>query len=1614
MRHLLLILMLALPGQLLAQADPDSTPDAPAEEEERDRGILQAFIEDNLSDAGRDVRIEGFSGALSSNATLDSLTISDDDGVWLRLEGAVLNWNRSALLRGRVEVNELSAERLVIERVPDTGTSDDLPTPEATPFALPDLPVSIDIATLAIERAELGEPLLGEAVAITLDGSASLAGGEGEADLQITRLDGPEGDIALAGSYSNATGALNLDLSFREGPGGIAASLIGLPGEPAVDLTVQGDGSADDFNADILLLTDGEERLSGTATLGAFGADDGEGEADRRFGLDLAGDLAPLFLPDYRDFLGNDVALTVAGTLLGAGGLDLEQLSVETQSLVLNGAVQLDSDSWPVRIDVTGAITPPDGNEVLLPLAGPETWVQGVELAIDFDSTDGDTWTAALTADGFRRDGIEIGRAALTGQGGIVRGEGNAIGEVTGQMELDVGGIALPDPALQAAVGETVTGALGFDFTEGQTLRFTGLDVTAGDTVLTGDATLDLPEEGLGLDILGRVGLRAGDLSRFSALAGTDLSGSADLSVSGRMEPLSGSFDLTLGGSTGDLAIGNAVVDPLIGGDGQLQGQITRDENGTRLTDFGITTPETEVTATADLASGDSQAQFALRLREAGLVAEGLDGPVSLTGTAVQVDEDWTLTTNLEAPGGVRADIDATVSLPDGEPGPVNGIAEIAIADLAAYADLAGADLNGAANVTLAGRGDLSDMSFEASVNGTATDVAIGNDIADTLMAGTSTLAIDVTRDGDGTLTFRDSRFENDQVSADLGGTIDGQTGAIDFDARLVDVALILDDLSGPATLTGTLTRDGQDVTLNGGFSAPGNTGGTVTAQVTLTDDGPGPFRASGDATVGDLAPFAPLAGLDLSGALSLDFGAQGDLSDLSLTVALNAEGRDLGSGIAAVDPLIAGNSTLDVAVTRDGDGLLTFDRARFDSDQLAASVEGTVGATTADVGFDVRLASAGAVAQGLTGALGLNGQLTRDGDDLALDADLTGPGETEGRIDAALTLVDGQPGPFRADVDADIASLAPFGAIAGLNLGGALSLDASAQGDLSDMTLTADLSATGTGLRSGIAAADPLLSGTSDLRVAVALDADGVLTIDRATFENPQLTAEVSGQGSADTGGSGRYDVRLANVGLLAPGINGPATASGTLSSSGNGWQIDTSLTGPGGMSGTTSGSFAQDFSTADLSINGSAPLELANGFIAPRLVDGLARFNLSLNGPLALNSLSGTVTSNGAGVTLPALRIRLAPMNVTAQLGGGRANITAETGVSNGGRITVSGPITLSAPFNANLGINLQRVVVAEPGFYETTVSGTVGLDGGLAGGANISGDLSLDAVEVRIPNTGGLSSGSLPSLVHINEPAEVRRTRDRAGLLRDMGDASGGGGNSGPGYGLDILIRAPQQIFIRGRGLDAEMGGQIRLGGTTNNIFTEGSIDLIRGRLDILGERLELTEGSLQLQGNFDPYIRLVAATVSGDITVQIVIEGFASNPDLQVTSQPQLPEEEVLARLLFDRGIEEISALQAVQLALAIRTLAGGGGEGIVGRLRTNVGLDDLDVTTDADGTAEVTAGKYLSDNLYTDVTVNATGETDVELNLQITPSVTARGRVTSTGDTGIGIYFERDY
>ena len=87
--------------------------------------------------------------------------------------------------------------------------------------------------------------------------------------------------------------------------------------------------------------------------------------------------------------------------------------------------------------------------------------------------------------------------------------------------------------------------------------------------------------------------------------------------------------------------------------------------------------------------------------------------------------------------------------------------------------------------------------------------------------------------------------------------------------------------------------------------------------------------------------------------------------------------------------------------------------------------------------------------------------------------------------------------------------------------------------------------------------------------------------------------------------------------------------------------------------------------------------------------------------------------------------------------------------------------------------------------------------------------------------------------------------------------------------------------------------------------------------------------------------------------------------------------------------------------------------GRGGGGLIEGFRTGLGVDDFDITADDQGNAALRIGKYLGENLYTDVTISA-GNTEINLNLDLTEDITVKGSVSSDGDTGLGTFYERDY
>lgn len=1283
MRWLLPFALIVAPCMAVAQVDEPLT-----EAERTDRGTIVAFLEDNLSGAGRQVTLRGFQGALSSRATATQLTIADDNGIWLTLNDIVLDWSRSSLLAGRVSINELTAGEIIVARAPVSDET--MAAPEATGFALPELPVSINISSLQANRVVLGDSILGQPVEGSIQASVSLAGGEGAAELTILRTDsGPDGRIELSAAYANDTTQLSLALNAVEDAGGIAATLLDLPGAPAVALQINGEGPLDNFAATVALTSDGAERLAGTVTL--LGTDDG----GTRFNADLGGDLAPLLLPEYADFLGDALTLNVTGQRSAAGRVDLSALDLRARSVELRGQTTIAADGLPEVIALNGFLRDPDGNPVVIPGFDAGVSVRSARLEVAYDARTDESWRAVIEAEQLVTPTAQIARADLRGSGRISRAaQGRVIG---GTFTLNGTGIALQDPKLAMAVGDVVTATTRLFWQEGSGVtRIGALDLAAGPVTLSAGGEIAGLSDGF--RTRGQLRIDASDLAPLSGLAGRPLSGRGTITATGQGSPLAGDFD----------------------------------------------------------------------------VQARVDGQ------------------NL------------TVNIPQ----------------------------------------------------------------ADNLLQGPSSIALDIRRDTSGTV-LRSFAIRAPSLAADGSGTV---------------------------------TSDLADLTL------------------TLRMD--------------DLSRLGPQYG----GAIRGDMRLSGPLTSGQARIVTDLEATALRIGQPEVDRLLDGASQLSL-VANLVDSTLIVEQLNVTAPGARIAAIGTLAAAGSDVTADLTVQDLSRLRAGFGGSIAATTRFT---------------GTTE--------------------------------------------------------TATLALDATARSLRTGQVQADRLLAGDSAFNVALRLE-DGLVRLDGLTLTSPQITANATGR---LTGARREVDLsaRLANLGVLLPEFPGPVTLSGTAVDAGAGYTLALTGTGPGSINARVAGRIASDFATANLTVQGTAQAGLANPFLGNRVVSGPLAIDLALNGPLALSSLSGRVSLSGGTLADPGLPFSLQALDASATLSGGSAQVSTTATVSTGGRIALSGPIALTSPYRGDLGLTLSGVTLRDPQLYQTLANGQLRITGPLTGGALISGRIALPQTEIRIAATGLGGQELIDGLRHVGEPAAVRETRRRAGLIADPGAAARR--SASRPFDLDIEISAPNQLFIRGRGLDAELGGTLRLTGTTTDIIPAGSFDLIRGRLDILGRRLTLTEASLQLEGDFDPRLRVVASSTNANVTSSVVIDGSAGDPQVSFTSSPQLPQEEVLSQLLFGRRLDSLSPLQGLQLANAVATLAGRGGEGLISRLRQGFGLDDLDVQTNAEGETQLTAGKYLSENVYSEVVVDQNGQSQINLNLDISDTVTLKGRVGADGNTGIGLFYERDY
>ncbi len=169
-----------------------------------------------------------------------------------------------------------------------------------------------------------------------------------------------------------------------------------------------------------------------------------------------------------------------------------------------------------------------------------------------------------------------------------------------------------------------------------------------------------------------------------------------------------------------------------------------------------------------------------------------------------------------------------------------------------------------------------------------------------------------------------------------------------------------------------------------------------------------------------------------------------------------------------------------------------------------------------------------------------------------------------------------------------------------------------------------------------------------------------------------------------------------------------------------------------------------------------------------------------------------------------------------------------------------------------------------------------------------------------------------------------------------------------------------------------------------------------------MQILTKRLNITRATITFGGDLVPLLDLEATTTSGDATIVILLTGLASNPQVSFSSTPSLPQDEILAQLIFGQSLSRLSPLQIAQLADAAAQLAGGRGTSLFQSLRSSLGIDDLDVSTDETGGTSISAGKYLNDRTYIELQQSGSGGAKATINLDIGRGLKLKGEAGGSG------------
>ncbi|MCL9983085.1 MAG: translocation/assembly module TamB domain-containing protein [Erythrobacter sp.] len=395
---------------------------------------------------------------------------------------------------------------------------------------------------------------------------------------------------------------------------------------------------------------------------------------------------------------------------------------------------------------------------------------------------------------------------------------------------------------------------------------------------------------------------------------------------------------------------------------------------------------------------------------------------------------------------------------------------------------------------------------------------------------------------------------------------------------------------------------------------------------------------------------------------------------------------------------------------------------------------------------------------------------------------------------------------------------------------------------------------------------------------------------------------------------------------------------------------------------------------------------------------------------GTLADPRITGTLSTDALTVSSALIGTRIDNVRARGRFAGSQLELTRFAGgTPGGGTVNGSGTIDLAGiSATRGPGIDLRASVksarLLDANGLEATVTGPLRIVSNGRGGT-IAGRVKIDRARWELGTAA--EDVALPRIATREINGEDGRARERVSA-RDVA------------WRYLVNASAPGRVAVDGMGLESEWGVDLALRGSVDDPRIGGTARLVRGDYTFAGNRFELSRGRILFDENepIDPRLDILAETSRNGTNVDIAITGNAQSPAIAFSSDPALPEEEILARLLFGGSVTTLSATDALQLAAAIASLQGGGG-GLdpIGDLRRTIGLDQLRIVS-ADPLigreTGVALGKNITRRIYVELITDGQGYSATQIEYRITSWLALLGTVSTIGRDSVLVEVSRDY